>query len=148
MFEKTLMPRSGYAWRRQRSRHAAEQTVAVVVVTQTSGSMGVNVRGVCAVAVPSGRKNWAPNPITSETCTGALTVKPARPPRRSFLPCSIRFPAELRRPPDFRTDIIGQRGDQQGPHNEGVQQHTEGHDEGELDQEQNRDDRERSKGCC
>src|SRR5690625_6880923 len=116
MFEKTLMPRSGYAWRRQRSRHAAEQTVAVVVVTQTSGSMGVNVRGVCAVAVPSGRKNWAPNPITSETCTGALTVKPARPPRRSFLPSPPRLPAHLHRPPAFRPHTIRPSGDQQYTH--------------------------------
>src|SRR5690625_7589175 len=143
MFEKTLMPLSGYAWRRQRSRHAAEQTVAVVVVTQTSGSMGVNVRGVCAVAVPSGRKNWAPNPIMRETCTGALTVKPARAPRRSFLPCPLRFPAQLRRPPDFRTDIIRQCGGQQCPHDESVQQHTEGHDAGALDPGRNRDDCER-----
>src|SRR5690625_4368967 len=113
MFEKTRTPCSGYALRRQRSRRAAEQTVAVVVVTQTFGFMGVNVRGVCAVAVQSSRRNWAPSPITHETYTGALTATQARRPQRSFLPCPIRFPAELRRPPDFRTDIIGQCWDQQ-----------------------------------
>ena len=84
-------------------------------------------------------------PRRRPTCASASPASGRSRRHRSWRLCSPL--SQRRRPPDLVADLQDQRRHQHAAHQEGVQQHAEGHDEPDLGQERQRQRRPAPRTC-